>query len=114
MPDVYFVGSNEFFRYVSHTSEAFSTYEYLPTQTLEKAIKLEKCNVAVVGASPILSSRFGVKLSKKSFENFLFKFLAVTVPSLVIFLSSVSVYGLWGDEIPFRENAPEGNQCICI
>ena len=41
MPDVYFVGSNEFFRYVSHTSEAFSTYEYLPTQTLEKAIKLE-------------------------------------------------------------------------
>ena len=48
-----------------------------------------------------------MKLSKKSFENFLFKFLAVTEPSLVIFLSSVSVYGLSKfDEIPFRENAP--------
>ena len=83
------------------------TYRYLSSlSSLDKIQKIDRCQTIIIGKSPHLARKYGVRQSQKLFEKEIQTLLEACKPSRVIFVSSVSVYGNASKScVPFREDS---------
>ncbi len=89
------------------SQELGCTYRYLSSSSsLDKIKKTEYCQAVIIGKSPHLAEKYGIRQSQELFEKEIQTLLEACTPSRVIYVSSVAVYGNASSScVPFSEDS---------